>query len=59
MTNFIVMQEAVQRVIEQEEVVRPLLADQLYFAEVLLSPPEPVPALKRAFARHKKLLREK
>jgi len=33
------------------------LADQQCFAKALMSPPKPVPALKRAFARRRKLLR--
>ena len=32
-------------------------ADQACFAQALLSPPPPSPALKRAFARRNKLLR--
>lgn len=59
LTDFVVsaVQEAAQRAIEQAEVIRLSLADQQRFAEVLLSPPEPTPALKRAMARHDKLLR--
>jgi uncharacterized protein (DUF1778 family) len=33
------------------------LADQVCFAEVLLSPPKSAPALKRAFVRHQQLIR--
>jgi uncharacterized protein (DUF1778 family) len=33
------------------------LADQACFAKALLKPPKPAPALKRAFARRRKLLR--
>jgi hypothetical protein len=50
-------QEAAQRAIEQAEVVRLSLADQACFAQALLSPAQPVPALARAFARRRKLLR--
>jgi uncharacterized protein (DUF1778 family) len=59
MTDFVVsaVQDAAQRTIDQAEVVRLSLADQKCFAEALLSPPEPTPALKRAFARRNKLLR--
>ena len=59
MTDFVVsaVQDAAQRAIEQSEVIRLSLADQECFAQALLSPPEPAPALKRAFARHSKLLR--
>jgi uncharacterized protein (DUF1778 family) len=59
LTDFVVTacQEAAQRAIEQTEVIRLSLADQQRFAELLLSPPKPSPALKRAMARHDKLLR--
>jgi uncharacterized protein (DUF1778 family) len=59
MTDFVVsaVQDAAQRAIEQADVMRLSLADQQCFAEALLSPPEPAPALKRAFARRQKLLR--
>ena len=59
MTDFVIaaVQDAAQRAIEQAEVVRLSLADQECFAKALLSPPQPSPALKRAFARRRKLLR--
>ncbi len=59
MTDFIVsaVQEAAQRAIEQSDVIRLSLADQDCFAQALLSPQKPAPALKRAFSRRKKLLR--
>ncbi len=59
MTDFVIaaVQEAAQRAIEQSEVIRLSLADQERFAQALLSPPEPSPALQRAFARRRKLLR--
>ncbi len=59
MTDFVVaaVQDAAQRAIDQAEVIRLSLADQECFAQALLSPPQPAPALKRAFARRKKLLR--
>ncbi len=58
MTDFVVsaVQDAAQRAIEQAEVIRLSMADQECFAQALLSPPEPTPALKRAFARHRKLV---
>lgn len=58
MTDFVVsaVQDAAQRAIEQSGVIRLSLADQECFATALLSPPKPSPALKRAFARRKKLL---
>jgi uncharacterized protein (DUF1778 family) len=59
LTDFVVsaVQEAAQRTIEQSEVVRLSLADSARFAQALLFPPDPSPALERAFARRRKLLR--
>ena len=59
MTDFVVaaVQDAAQLAIERSEVVRLSLSDQQSFAQALLAPPDPAPALKRAFARRKKLLR--
>lgn len=59
LADFVVtaVQEVAQRAIEQAEVIRLSLADQPHFADVLLSPPAPSPALQRAMARHDKLLR--
>ena len=59
MTDFVVVavQDAAQRAVQQADVVRLSLADQACFAQALLSPPQPVPALERAFARRSKLLR--
>ena len=58
LTDFVVsaVQEAAKRAIEQGEVVRLSLADSERFAQALLSPPDPSPALERAFARRRKLL---
>ena len=58
LTDFVVpaVQEAAQRAIEQGEVVRLSLADSERFAQAILSPPDPSPALERAFARRRKLL---
>jgi uncharacterized protein (DUF1778 family) len=59
MTDFVVaaVQEAAQHAIEQAEVIRLSLADQECFAQALLSPPPLTPALQRAFARRRTLLR--
>jgi uncharacterized protein (DUF1778 family) len=59
MTDFVVaaVQEAAQHAIEQAEVIRLSLADQECFAQALLSPPPPTPALQRAFSRRSTLLR--
>lgn len=61
LTDFVVsaVQEAAQRAIEQGEVVRLSLADSERFAQAILSPPDPSPALERAFARRRKLLSAK
>ncbi|MET3431346.1 uncharacterized protein (DUF1778 family) [Herbaspirillum seropedicae] len=59
LTDFVVtaVQEAAQRAIEQAEVVRLSLQDQQRFADALLAPPPASAALRRAMARHDKLLR--
>jgi len=58
MTDFVVsaVQEAAQQAIQEAGVLRLSLADQESFAQALLSPPKPNAAMKRAFARHKKLI---
>ena len=60
MTDFIItaVQEAAQNAIERTEIIRLSLADQERFAQALIAPPEAAPALKRAFARHRKLIAE-
>ena len=59
MTDFVIaaVQEAAQQAIAQTEIMRLSLADQECFAQALLSPPPPSPALERAFAHRRKLLR--
>ncbi len=59
MTDFVVsaVQDAAQRAIDQAEVIRMSMSDQECFAQALISPPQPAPALQRAFARRSKLLR--
>ncbi len=58
MTDFVVaaVQDAARRAIDQADVIRMALADQECFAQALLTPPAPTPALERAFARRRKLL---
>jgi uncharacterized protein (DUF1778 family) len=58
MTDFVVsaVQTAAQSAIEQAEVIRLSLADQECFAQALLAPAAPNPALERAFDRRRKLL---
>lgn len=50
-------QEVARRTIEQAEIIHLTMDDQQRFADVLLSPPSPSPTLRRAMARHDKLLR--
>lgn len=59
MTDFVIaaVQQAAHQAIEQSEVTRLSVADQNSFANALLAPPKPVAALKRAFARQRKLIR--
>ena len=58
-TDFVVtaVRDAAQRAIEQADIIRVSLDDQQCFAQALLSPPQKGPALKRAFARRRRLLR--
>ncbi|MCW5238424.1 type II toxin-antitoxin system TacA family antitoxin [Verminephrobacter eiseniae] len=58
MTDFIVtaVQDAAQSAIGEANVIRLSMAHQQCFAQALLSPPPPSPALERAFARRSKLL---
>jgi uncharacterized protein (DUF1778 family) len=58
MTDFVVtaVQVAARQTVERADVLSLSLADQQLFAESLLSPPKPTSALKRAFARRRKLL---
>lgn len=57
-TDFVVaaVQEAAQRSISQAEIIRLSLKDQQCFAQALLSPSQPAPALDRAFVRRRKLV---
>ncbi len=58
LTDFVVSaaQDAARLAIEQAEVIRLSVADQACFAEALLAPPRPTPALARAFTRRRQLL---
>ena len=57
-TDFVIaaVQEAAQRAIQQAGVITMSLADQERFARAMISPPMPNAALKRAFARRRKLI---
>ena len=51
-------QEAARRAIAETEIVRLSLEGQHAFAKAILSPPAPTAAMKKAFALHRKLVRE-
>jgi uncharacterized protein (DUF1778 family) len=51
-------QEAAQKTIEETQLVRLSLEDQIAFAEAITTPPEPNDALHRAKDAHRRLLRE-
>jgi uncharacterized protein (DUF1778 family) len=57
LTDFVVTaaREAACRTIEQAEIIRLSVEDQRQIADAILNPPEPAPALRRAFERHGKL----
>jgi uncharacterized protein (DUF1778 family) len=49
-------QEAAHRAIEETQVIRLSVEDQRAFADAILNPPAPTPALRRAFRRHRELI---
>ena len=51
-------QEAAHRTIEETHLIRLSVDDQRRFADLLLNPPEPSHALKRAKDAHARLIRE-
>lgn len=51
-------QEAATRTIEETEIIRLSIAGQRAFAEAIINPPAPSKGLKRAFASHRRLIRE-
>ena len=57
LTDFVVSaaREAAYRTIEANEIIRLSREDQLQIADALVSPPEPSPALKKAFRRRREL----
>jgi uncharacterized protein (DUF1778 family) len=50
-------QEAAHRTIEETQIIRLSVEDQQVFAEAVLAPPEPSPALKRAAAKYRDLVK--
>jgi uncharacterized protein (DUF1778 family) len=51
-------QEAANRTIEEAHLIRLTVEDQQRFAEILLNPPPPSPALRRARGAHARLIRK-
>jgi len=49
-------QEATQKTVSEVEVIRLSRAAQERFVKLLMKPPAPVAALKKAFARHRTLV---
>ncbi|KWH28145.1 hypothetical protein WL99_01870 [Burkholderia cepacia] len=60
MSDFVVSaaREAAQRAIADAEIIRLSVTDSERFAQAILSPAEPVDALKRALERPEQLLRD-
>lgn len=57
LTDFVVeaSSKAAREAIETMEVIRLSAEDQRMFAESILNPPEPTPALRRAFEKRREL----
>ncbi|MBK5291287.1 MAG: DUF1778 domain-containing protein [Acidobacteriia bacterium] len=57
LTDFVVTaaREAAYRAVEEAGIIRLSVEDQRRIAKAILNPPEPVPALRRAFKRRHKL----
>jgi uncharacterized protein (DUF1778 family) len=57
LTDFViaVSSEAARQTIETTDIIRLSVNDQRLFAESILNPPEPTPALTRAFEKHSEL----
>ena len=51
-------QETAARTIEQAHIIQLSIEDQRAFADAILNPPEPTPALRRAFRHHHELIKE-
>lgn len=51
-------QEAANRTIEETQIIRLSVEDQRAFADAILNPPPPSPALIRAAEAHRRLIRE-
>jgi uncharacterized protein (DUF1778 family) len=57
LTDFVVSaaREAACRTIEETDIIRLSVEDQRQIAEAILNPPDPAPALRRAFKRRREL----
>jgi len=51
--------EAAEKTITETQIIRLAVEDQRAFAEAILNPPSPTPALLRAAEAHGRLIREK
>jgi uncharacterized protein (DUF1778 family) len=51
-------QEAASRTIEETQIIRLSVEDQRAFADAILNPPPPTPALIRAVEAHRRLISE-
>jgi len=49
-------QDAARKAIEETQFIRLSIEDQRAFVEAILNPPPLVPAMKRAIARHRRLI---
>ena len=49
---------AATKAIEEVEIIRLSVAGQRAFAEAIINPPEPSEGMKKAFANHRRLIRE-
>ena len=60
LTDFVVSaaRDDARRTIEENEILRLTLEDQRRIADSIIDPPEPTPALRRAFKRHRALFGE-
>ena len=50
-------QEAAHRTIEETQIIRLSVEDQRAFAEAILNPPPPTPAMERAIERYRTLIK--
>ena len=59
-TDFVVAaaQQAAEQRIEKVQMIRLSLEGQRAFADAMLNPPEPTPALQNAFRNHKALIQD-